>query len=156
MEIKLRKIEDKDLALFKKWVYQDYILRWYHQPEEWTNEIAGRDTEYSFLNHLIVYDQETPFAFCQYYDCFYAQEDWYTVNSAGYTFSIDYLIGDTNYLGKGYGKLIIAELIKNIREIKGAKSIIVMPEKENIPSCKALEANSFVYDNILSYYRLNL
>ena len=78
------------------------------------------------------------------------------MNSAGYTFSIDYLIGDTNYLGKGYGKLIIAELIKNIREIKGAKSIIVMPEKENIPSCKALEANSFVYDNILSYYRLDL
>ncbi len=31
---------------------------------------------------------------------------------------------------------------------------IVQPENENIPSCKALMANGFVYDEEMSYYKL--
>ncbi len=155
-EITFRPILDKDIPLVEKWIYQEHVLKWYHEPEEWVREMKERNGEFSFLNHFIVYDEDKPFAFCQYYDCFDAQEDWYTVDSIGHTYSIDYLIGDEMYLGKGYGKLIIAALMEKISNHKNAKRIVAQPEKENIPSCKSLESNGFLYDNENQYYYVNL
>ncbi len=155
-EITFKSIVDRDILLIEKWIYQEHVLKWYHEPEEWVREMMERNGEFSFLNHFIVYDEDKPFAFCQYYDCFCAQEDWYTVNSSGHTYSIDYLIGDEMYLGKGYGKLIIKTLMEKISNYKNAKRIIVQPEKENISSCKSLESNGFMYDNENHYYYINL
>lgn len=152
----MKPIESEDITLVKKWLNQEYILKWYHDPNEWISEIEDRKEKFSFLNHYIIYDGEKPFAFCQYYDCFYAQEEWYNIDIIGHTFSIDYLIGDEKYLGKGYGKLIVKNLIEKIKNNKDAKTIIVQPEKENIPSCKSLEANKFIYNNETQYYCLNL
>lgn len=63
---------------------------------------------------------KTPIGFCKYYDCYDARglEYWFTVNTPGDTFSIDYLIGDEAYLGKGYGKAIVALLSNAIQTIK--------------------------------------
>lgn len=155
-EITLKPIEDKDIPLIEEWIHQDYILKWYHEPDEWINEMRERDGKFSFLNHFLVYDGGKPFAFCQYYDCYYAQEDWYTIDTAGHTYSIDYLIGDATCLGKGYGKTIVKALVDKIKKYKDAKSIIVQPENENIPSCKSLEANGFIYDEEKQYYFLNI
>lgn len=152
----IKPIKDEDIILIEKWLHQDYILKWYHEPEEWIREIKERKEDFSFLNHFIVYDGKKPFAFCQYYDCFYAQEEWYSIDSAEHTFSIDYLIGDEKYLGKGYGKLIVKILIEKIKNHKDAKRIIVQPERENVPSCKSLQANKFIYNNETQYYYLNL
>ncbi len=156
LNIEMIPVADEDIALIKKWLHQEYILKWYHEPEEWIREIKERKGEFSFLTHFIVYDGDNPLGFCQYYDCFDAQEDWYTVDSIGHTYSIDYLIGDERYIGKGYGKHIIKMLVEKIRSYKGAKRIVVQPEIENLPSCKSLEACGFLYDNEKQYYCMNL
>ncbi len=152
----IKPITDQDIALVEKWLSQEYILQWYHEPEEWIRELKEREGEFSFLHHFIVYDGDKPFGFCQYYDCFDAQEDWYTADSAGKLFSIDYLIGEENYLGKGYGKHMIKILIEAISRHQTAEKIVVLPEKENIPSCKSLETNGFLYDKEKQYYYLYL
>ena len=155
-EIIFKPIEDKDIPLIEKWIRQEYILKWYHEPEEWIKEMEERDREFSFLNHFIVYDGDKLFAFCQYYDCFYAQEEWCMVDFPGHIYSIDYLIGDEAYLGKGYAKFVVNELIERIRSHKDAKEIVVQPEMENIPSCKTLETCRFIYDEENKYYYLYL
>lgn len=152
----LRKLEDKDISLVEKWINQDYILKWYHEPEEWIREMRERNGEFSFLSHYIVEENDNPFAFCQYYDCFDAQEDWYSVRSSGHTFSIDYLIGDQEYLGKGYAKMIIKALIEKVKSHPDAKKIVVQPEMENIASCRTLLSNGFLFDDELQYYYLYL
>lgn len=108
----------------------------------------------SWIRHFIVMDENTPIGFCQYYDCFYANdmEDWYDVAQKNNTFSIDYLIGNEEYLGKGYGKAIVGLLTETIKEKEQAKQIIVQPDKENIPSNKALLANGYIFDENKNYY----
>ncbi len=152
--LKLKPIEDEDIPLFEKWLYKEYILKWYHEPEEWIKEIRQRDAEFSFLSHFIVLDGDKPFAFCQYYDCYNAQEEWYAVDLPGEKYSIDYLIGDESYLGKGYGKAIVKALVEKIKSYPTAKSIVVQPEEGNIPSAKSLLANGFEYDEKNEYYYL--
>jgi len=154
--IRVRPIKDYDIELLTKWLYKDYILKWYHEPEEWIREVRNRNGEFSFLSHFIVLDDNIPFGFCQYYDCFDAQEDWYSVDIPHTYYSIDYLIGEEGYLGKGYGKEIIKQLIKKITEENHPKYILVQPEKENAASCNALLANGFNHDAKNGYYILEL
>jgi len=153
-KIALRPIKDEDIILVTTWLKKEYILKWYHHPEDWLTEINNRNGIYSWIHHFIVMDENTPIGFCQYYDCFNANdiEDWYKITEKNHTFSIDYLIGNEAYLGKGYGKAIVSLLTDTIKEKEEGKQIIVQPDKENIPSIKALLSNGYIYDEEKDYY----
>jgi RimJ/RimL family protein N-acetyltransferase len=153
-KITLRPISDEDIMLLTTWLNKDYILKWYQEPEEWLTEINNRNGAYSWIHHFIVMDENIPIGFCQYYDCFYANdmEDWYSVVQKNNTFSIDYLIGNEAYLGKGYGKGIVSLLTDTIKEKEQAKQIIVQPDKENLPSNKVLLSNGYIFDKYKDYY----
>jgi RimJ/RimL family protein N-acetyltransferase len=151
--ISLRAINNLDIPLLTEWLNKDYILKWYHNPEEWLEEINARNDKFSWIHHFIVMDGNTPIGFCQYYDCFEANdmEAWYEVAQRG-TYSIDYLIGNEEYLGKGYGKAIIKLLTTVIEQINHAIQIIVQPDENNQPSNHVLLANGFIFDNQKKYY----
>lgn len=153
-EITLRPFNDEDVPLLTTCLNKDYILKWYHEPEEWLEEINHRKSTYSWIHHFIVMDHNTPIGFCQYYDCFNAKdmEDWYTVDQKNHTFSIDYLIGNEAYLGKGYGKAIVKLLTDTIIKKEHAKQIIVQPDKDNMPSNHVLLANGYIFDATKDYY----
>lgn len=150
----LRKVNDADIDLLTKWLKKDYILKWYHDPNDWLEEINGRNSSFSWIHHFIIMAGETAIGFCQYYDCFDGNdiEDWYHVIQQKDTFSIDYLIGNEAYLGKGYGKAIIRLLTDTISQKEQAKRIIVQPDKENLPSNHVLLANGYIFDDKHDYY----
>lgn len=152
--IQLRSFQDADVAMFTAWLHKDYILKWYHDPEDWLAEINGRHDEYAWIHHFIVMDGETPIGFCQYYDCYDAKdlEDWYTVAQRGDRYSIDYLIGNEEYLGKGYGKEIVRALTAHIKDTTSAREIVVQPDEDNDASNGVLLANGYVYDAEKKYY----
>ena len=152
--LSLRAFTDEDMELFASWLNKGYILKWYHNPKNWLQEINGRNGSFSWIHHFIVTENETAVGFCQYYDCFdgSGMEDWYKVEKRGDTFSIDYLIGNEAYLGKGYGKALVKLLTETIRKKERAKRIIVQPEKENGPSNHVLFANGYVFDEQKDYY----
>jgi RimJ/RimL family protein N-acetyltransferase len=60
------------------------------------------------------------------------------------TLGIDFLIGDENYLGRGFGCEIVNLLIKEIKGQKVFKRIIADPNNDNIASIRSLEKNGFV------------
>jgi RimJ/RimL family protein N-acetyltransferase len=154
--ITLRPFEDDDLPLFARWLSRDYIQKWYHDPDDWLDEIRRRHGDFGWLHHFIVMADGVAVGFCQYYDCFDANalEDWYTVTTPGETYSIDYLIGQPDYLGRGYGTAIVARLTEMVRAL-GGQEIIVNPEAENLPSCGALRANGYVFEPEGCLYRKN-
>lgn len=152
----IRELKDSDIELFTSWLNKDYILKWYENPADWLNEVENRDDEFKFINHYIVMCDDIPIGFCQYYDCYYAKEEWYDVKNSNSLFSIDYLIGEEEYLNKGYGKAIINILTNSIKHNTSAKQIVVQPEKENIPSNKALQSVGYVYDKKRGYYVLDI
>ena len=158
--ITLREINDSDIALLTEWLNKDYILKWYENPADWLNEVNGRNGEFRWIHHFIAMAEDTPVGFCQYYDCYDANdmETWYDVTKRGDTFSIDYLIGDERYLGKGYGKATVQRLTETIWEKEQATQIIVQPDADNHASNHVLTANGYVYDEHHNYYskRFNL
>lgn len=153
-KLTLRPLEDGDLALLTLWLNKEYILQWYHDPEEWLEEIRNRQSTYSWIHHFIVIDSGMPIGFCQYYDCYDANEmeDWYDIDEANRTFSIDYLIGEEAYLGKGCGKEIVRLLTDLLITQKKAWQIIVQPETDNHASNHVLMVNGYLYDEQKKYY----
>ena len=130
--ITLRKINNADIDLLAKWLEKDYVLGWYHDTVDWRQEINGRNDMFNWIHHFIVMDKETPIGFCQYYDCYDANnmETWYDVTKPGDTFSIDYLIGNESYLGNGYGKAIVKLLTETIGQKECANQVIVQPDED--------------------------
>jgi len=152
--IALREVNDTDIDLLTEWLSKEYILKWYHDVDDWLCEINGRHDEFKWIHHFIVIEAETPIGFCQYYDCYDANdmESWYDVTELADTFSIDYLIGDENYLGKGYGRAIVKLLTETVWQTEPAKQIIVQPDAENHASNHVLMANGYIYNENKKYY----
>ena len=154
-ELDLVEFNDNHILLLKEWLEKEYIKKWFQKPEDWMNEIRLRETDYAFIHHYIVLDGINPIGFCQYYKCVDADEEDYRAFPKIGTYSIDYLIGDENYLGKGIGKKIISLLKDLVFKLSDSKLIVVKPDKENIQSCKVLEKNGFNYDEVNMVYYIN-
>ena len=151
-QIVLRPFWDADVARMERWLMTPHVAKWYHQPEDWLREVTARRDAFSFLSHFIAEFEGIPIGFCQYYDCIDARqheawnEKWLADVQRGHTFSIDYLIGEPEYLGKGYGKKIVDLLLEKVR-LLGGKRIIVQPEAENTPSLQTLKSSGFSHDS---------
>jgi RimJ/RimL family protein N-acetyltransferase len=143
-EIILENLTEEDINIIREWLQKDYIKKWYDPKSEWISEIKNENGEYNFIKHFIVKCNSQKIGFCQYYDCFEAQEEWYRIDKSNNIYSIDYFIGEEKYLNKGYGKEIILKLIEKIK-MENGKEIIVQPDIENIQSNKILLANGFEY-----------
>ena len=152
----LRPIKDEDIEKITSWLHKEHISKWYHDPDEWIREMQQRNIEFCFIHHFIVLQNDKAIGFCQFYDCMSAKEDWYSVEKENQLFSMDYLIGEDEYLRKGYGLAIVQLLTDTIRKDTKAKRIVVQPEQENIPSCKTLLACNYTYDQEKEYYFIDL
>ena len=134
------------------WLEKDYVRTWFEDAGDWLREIDGRNDTFAWIRHFIAMDGAVPLGFCQMYDCHDAGESWYEVSGRGDTYSIDYLIGREEYLGKGYGKAIVRCLTGILESEGNARRIIVQPERENGASVHVLLANGYGYDEKAGYY----
>ncbi len=155
-KLKLRLFRNEDVALFEKWLYMPHVAQWYHDPLDWMDEVKQRKDKFSFLHHFIVESEGKPIGFCQYYEYYHSGEEWHGDTDIDGTYSIDYLIGDTNYIGKGYGKGIVQLLIQEIKLQYNAKRIIVQPEQENKASCNTLLSCGFFFDTSNEIYVMEI
>lgn len=152
--VSLRKFNNSDLELYQKWLYKEHVAKWYHEPLDWICEVQLRNTEYKWINHYIVEYDNQSIGFCQYYEYVNSGECWHGDTEMEGTYSIDYLIGEEDYLGKGLGKQIIKRLIDEIKNHSNAKRIIVQPEEENHASCGVLKSCDFTYNSKFQIYTL--
>ncbi len=150
--LKIRPLNDDDIKLIEIWLKKDYVKKWFTHPEDWLNEIKERNGKFKFIKHFIALYDDIPIGFCQYYSCIDAKEDWYKDTSMSGTYSVDYMIGEEDYLGKGLGKFMIGLLIKEIFSLIDSKIILVQPEEDNKASCKILLSNGFVFDEKNKFY----
>lgn len=152
----LRQLHDEDVALFESWLYVPHVAVWYHHPLNWLEEVWERSNKFSFLHHFIAEVEEKPIGFCQFYEYRQSGEDWHGNTKIDGTYSINYLIGDTAYLGKGFGKAMVRKLMEEIKMQNNAKRIIVQPEQENKASCNTLLSCCFSFDKNNGIFILEL
>lgn len=151
-EITFRPFTDQDLALFISWLSMPHVSPWYSPSEDWINELTERKTTYDWITHFIVACDGKPIGFCQYYPYDKGGETWHGNLDITDTYSIDYMIGDPNYLKKGLGKAIATKLTKIIFSDTDAKVIIVQPEAENAASRHTLSSSGYTYDKTNDLY----
>lgn len=128
----------------RNWLHQDYVAK-YYDYEAWMNELEDRSS-YSFISHFIVEEGGVPIGFCQYYDYSLGGESWHGDFDITGCYSIDYMIGNPSFLGRGYGVKIIKALCSEVFSKTSASCIIVQPEKDNHKSRGALVSSLFSYD----------
>ena len=146
-QIVLRTFCDSYVSLMKHWLPKPYILKWYEEPNEWLNEIALRHEKFSFIKHFIIQVDGEDISFSQYYPYEKGWETWHGSLPIEGTYSIDYLIGEESYLGKGYGKETIRTLCSKVFKETDAKRIIVQPHESNAASRNTLLSAGFTYND---------
>lgn len=147
MNIKLKPFTDDNMPLYIQWLNNDYIKKWYSPIEAWIDEVSKRGNEYSWIQHYIIYADETPIGFCQFYPYWKSGENWNGNIPAKESYSIDYLIGNVEYLRKGCASEALKLLNSIIFACSDAKRIIVQPEKDNYASQKTLLSAGYSYDD---------
>ncbi len=146
MNIRLEPFKDSDIPLFTEWIAKERIKEYYTPNEDWIEEVSKRENEYSWINHYIIYSEDTPIGFCQYYPYWMSGEDWNGNIPVQNTYSIDYLIGNDNYLRKGCASKALKLLNSIIFTISDARRIIVQPDEANNASRNTLFSVGYSYD----------
>lgn len=150
--IVLRQMKTDDLPLFKSWLHTPHVAKWYHDPQEWIDEAEKQDSDFRWLHHFMVEHEGRPVGFCQYYACEDSDELWEGYTALGGSYSIDYMIGETDCLRRGFGKEIVMALTEKIMNHDDAKRIVVQPEPENKASCGLLLSCGFIFDTETGVY----
>ena len=145
--VRLRAADDADTGCLTRWLNEPHVLEWFHEPDGWLDEFEKRGGEFAFISHCIAELDGVPFGYCQYYPYRDGAEDWYKSEDIEGVFSIDYMIGEPNYLKKGLGRQMIKALIEKIAALPGARRIVAQPEAGNAPSRAALLASGFEYED---------
>lgn len=94
---------------------------------------------------------ENPIGFCQYYDCTKSGEDWKGIPLEG-VYSIDYMIGEEAFLGKGYGGEMVRQITEAVWNDTLARRIVVEPDAKNTASRASLFSNGYIYDTDLELF----
>jgi putative acetyltransferase len=138
--MKIREFKLEDLNILRVWLEQDYIQKFWGDPQDCIKEIS-ENISADWIKYFIV-ECDTPIGFLQYYETDIApQGDW--ADEPIGTVGIDYLIGDKEYLGKGYGSKIVRLLVDFIKSKSEYDYIVADPIIENLSSIKVLENNGF-------------
>ena len=66
------------------------------------------------------------------------------------TASVDYFIGNLNYIHKGFGKLIVEEFIKQFISPKQFDYVMISPDPENTANCHLCEKMGFKLHKIVN------
>lgn len=154
--IRFKEMKLEDLELFQKWLTAPHVSKWYEHPADWIEEVKKQETEFQWIHHYMVECDGKDIGFCQYYACEDSDELWEGYTVLGGSYSIDYMIGEPDYLRKGFGREIVMGLVERIRAHSDAKRVVVQPEQENLGSSGVLLASGFVYDAKTDIYVMEL
>ena len=152
-DIEFRVAIDRDIPLFLKWSEKSFIKDiWLF--EEYNSSarayikgvVGGNGYDYPF----IILDEGKPIGYIQYCDL-YAYRNICTdlkgvfTNEDEGSYCIDLFIGEEEYLGKGYGSIIVQRFCDMLFLKVGVKRILIDPWVENIRAIRCYEKAGFQY-----------
>lgn len=145
-QITLRPLRRDDLPRLVDWINTPHVARWWDGEADLSSvtEEYGPTLEDNSETSVFVIEQEgRPVGIVQCYrhrDC----PDWERAVGIENAAGIDYLIGESDMLGKGVGSTAIRAITKIAFELYSEVEIVVsVPQRDNLSSCRALEKSGF-------------
>ncbi len=149
--VRFRKLKLEDLQLMHKWLNEPHVHDWYDKDkqntlEEIANRYAPKIKEEKPTDCYIVLYEDKPVGYIQTYKV----NDWPEfgdyVGVDDNTASIDLFIGDSSYMGKGFGSLMLKRFLnKIVFANEKITTCIIGPEPKNTRAIKAYEKVGFKY-----------
>jgi RimJ/RimL family protein N-acetyltransferase len=147
-DLYLLPLEEDDIPHVAMWLERPAVRKWFPVPHDWLAEIHGRKADFSFLHHFMAVVDGKKIGFCQYYRCSDADEAEYRCFPREGTYSIDYLIGDDEFLGCGCGRQMVQALVAAVFLLPDTQRIVVQPDKGNAASQAVLRSVGFWHDRL--------
>ena len=150
MEIKFRQIKIEDSSIIRNWIKtNEFAKRWYFYnktPRLLTlkNKIANKLKEKDLKAYLVCIDN-VPIGYIQSYPVCDKSAWGKKVKVHDNTVSLDYYIGDINYIHKRLGSLIINEYIEQVIKKDGFEYVMISPDPENKVQLRLMEKCKFEY-----------
>lgn len=137
-------LTEADLPLMLTWFALPHVAAWWHESNDLNFVAAKYRSKLSGgkRDQFLIWIAGRPVGYIQWND---AAEDplWNGLYQAG-TYGVDVLIGDPNFVGKGYGPRVLVQFIKEHLLPLNPQKIIVDPEIENIRAIRCYEKVGFV------------
>lgn len=133
-------------ALVKKWLQQDYVAEFWHGTglESTYKSIAsfidGKETLFTLW---IAYDNATPFGYLMTSKVDFSKDYLYAkyLTPTSKAITLDLLIGNTSYLGKGLGHQMIKELL--LQKFSDVTDVFIDPGVNNPKAIHVYEKAGF-------------
>ena len=116
MKISFKPLSVTDFENLLKWLQQPHVKKWWDANVNYTKEAIQEKyesyvdgykkigSEHKPIQAFIIYFDDTPIGYIQYYNAYDFSRDGYQLNNLPKSLAaIDFLIGDEDYLGKGIG-----------------------------------------------------
>ena len=150
MNITFRQVEVDDLKLIRHWIKTNiFVKEWYYKnkiPNLKTleNKMIRRRQKSNFMSFLVWFD-EVPVGYIQCYDV----EGWGAwsnkVKIYDDTVSLDYFIGDINFIHRGFGSQMICSFIESILKNSKYKFVMISPNINNTASRRCCEKSGLEF-----------
>ena len=138
---------EKDIPLFFEWVKKPHIAKWWKSKtySEFAESYNPKKLAENYVTPFFIYVDEKPIGYIQYYFVHKADGGWWAkqIDLPKETVGMDFVIGETDYLGKGYGTIIIKKFIEKIFAETKASKIIIDPDPNNIAAIRCYEKVGF-------------
>jgi RimJ/RimL family protein N-acetyltransferase len=132
------------LPLLQRWLKEPHVAEYWQEPQDeaelrdkYLNILAARD-----VRPYVVYIDGVPIGYIQDYQASLVGGGWWPNAKPG-TFGIDQFIGDPEWVGKGFGTMLIREFVGRLLADPGVEDIIVDPDPNNLRAIHVYEMIGF-------------
>lgn len=154
MALNFRPLAKTDFALFARWLGRPHVQKWWPEPAtvEHVAKEYGACTDGDYTTRVyVVEDGSKPIGIIQ---CFELESypEWAKLLSMPGAISIDYLIGEEEYIGRGLGMRMIKEFIDTVARplYPNATGVVTSAELANLASLGALAKAGFEVGGIIT------
>jgi aminoglycoside 6'-N-acetyltransferase len=144
----LRPMTVDDLTAVEMWLGLPHVARWWTpdatpalEVAKYRDRINGTSARATVM--LTVTWAGDQIGWCQWYRWADHPADAAAVGAIDGEVGIDYAIGDTAWIGRGAGTMLIAALVDEARRHHPGAGVLTTPDAANIPSRRVLEKNDF-------------
>lgn len=137
-------LQKTDLNQLCRWFSKSHVKEWWNDnltDDEITAKYQERIANL-IVHPFMVYSQETPIGFIQYYNANKIDEDWCSGEPAG-TVGIDQFIGEEDYLNRGNGTEMIKQFVAMLFTDSVIRKIITDVNKNNSRAIRCYEKAGF-------------
>ena len=155
MKISFKPLATTDFENLLKWLQQPHVKKWWDANINYTLELIQEKygsyvdgykkigSERKPIRAFIIYFDDTPIGYIQYYNAYDFPRDGYQLNNLPKSLAaIDCFIGDENYLGKGVGSKSL-ELFLDSHVFTEFDYALVDPDGSNLAAIKTYENAGF-------------